>query len=147
MPFHRMPRDEWLPFVMAGTRTGHLAVTREDGSPHVAPVWFVLDTSSGEDRIVFNTGATTVKGRALRREPRFAMSVDIPEPPFSFVMFYGTASIVDDPVESLPWSVRIAARYMGEEKGEEFGRRNAVPGELLILGTITKVVANADISD
>lgn len=147
MAHHRMDRSEWLPFVSAGTRTGHLAVTRADGSPHVAPVWFVLDTATGVDRIVFNTGTNTVKGRALRRDPRFALSVDVQSPPYSFVMFYATASVVDDPVESLPWSVRIGARYMGEVKGEEFGRRNAVPGELLILGTITKVVAEANIAD
>jgi hypothetical protein len=36
---------------------------------------------------------------------------------------------------------------MGEERGAEFGRRNAVPGELLIVGTITKVVAEADIAE
>jgi PPOX class probable F420-dependent enzyme len=146
MAWHRMEREEWLPFVSSGTRTGHLAVTRLDGSPHVAPVWFLLDSSTGVDRLVFNTGSTTVKGRALARDPRFAMSVDMAAPPYSFVLFYATASIVDDPVESLPWSVRIASRYMGEERGEEFGRRNAVPGELLVFGTITKVVAEAEIS-
>lgn len=143
----RMARDEWLSFVGTGTRTGHVAVTRADGAPHVAPVWFALDTSTGQDRIVFNTGANTVKGRALRRDPRFAMSVDSPEPPFSFVMFYATASIVDDPAEMLPWSVRLGARYMGSALGEDFGRRNAVPGELLIVGTVTKVVAESGIAD
>jgi PPOX class probable F420-dependent enzyme len=147
MPWHKMPRSEWEPFAAAGTRTGHVAVTRADGSPHVAPVWFVLDTSSGVDRIFFNTAEKTVKARALRRDPRFAMSVDVAAPPYSFVLFYATASIVDDPVASLPWSVRIGARYMGEERGAEFGRRNAVPGELLIVGTITKVVAEADIAE
>lgn len=147
MPHHRMDRDEWLSFVSSGTRTGHVAVTRADGTPHVAPVWFVIDTVHGVDRIVFNTGANTVKGKALRRQPRFAMSVDLPEPPYSFVMFYATASIVDDPEASLPWSTRIGARYMGPDRGAEYGRRNAVPGELLILADITKVVAEADLAD
>jgi PPOX class probable F420-dependent enzyme len=146
--YHRMSRDEWLPFVLDGTRTGKLAVVRADGSPHVAPVWFVIDTSDGVDRLVFNTGANTVKGKALRRDPRFAMCVESDDPPYSYVMFYATASaIVDDPAESLPWSVRIGIRYMGEERGEEFGRRNAVAGELLIVAPITKVVAEANIAD
>ena len=144
---HRMERDEWLEFVGRGTRTGKLAVVRKDGSPHVAPVWFVLDTTDGVDRLVFNTGENTVKGKALRRDPRFAMCVDIDQPPFSYVMFYATATIIDSPSESLPWSVRIGSRYMGEELGEEFGRRNAVPGELLIVAEITKVVAEANIAD
>ena len=144
---HRMDREEWLSFVGHGTRTGKLAVVRADGSPHVAPVWFVVDTADGVDRLVFNTGENTVKGKALRRDPRFALCVDVDEPPFSYVMFYATATLIDSPSESLPWSVRIGSRYMGEERGEEFGRRNAVPGELLVVGEITKVVAEAGIAD
>jgi PPOX class probable F420-dependent enzyme len=147
MAHRRMERSEWLPFVSSGTRTGHLAVVRASGAPHVAPVWFVIDTVDGVDRIVFNTGANTVKGKALRRDPRFAMSVDVDEPPYSYVMFYAEASIVEDPATMLPWSVRIGARYMGEERAEEFGRRNAVAGELLVVAPITKVVAEADIAD
>ncbi len=144
---HRMDRDEWLSFAMAGTRTGKLAVVRADGSPHVAPVWFVIDSADGVDRIVFNTGESTLKGKALRRDPRFAMCVDDDTPPHSYAMFYATATIVSDPAEMLPWSVRLGVRYMGEERGESYGRRNAVPGELLIVAPITKVVAEARIAD
>ncbi len=145
--YHRMERDEWLPFVTAGTRTGKVAVVRADGSPHVAPVWFLVDTADGVDRLVFNTGAKTLKGKALRRDLRFAMAVDDDRPPFSYVMFYAEATIVDDPAEMLPWSIRIGARYMGAERAEAFGRRNAVPGELLIIAPITKVVAEANLAD
>lgn len=145
--YHRMERAEWLPFVTHGTRTGKVATVRMNGSPHVAPIWFLIDTVGGVDRIVFNTGANTLKGKALRRDPRFAMCVDSDEPPYSFVTFQAQASIVEDPAEMLPWSIRIGARYMGEERGEEFGRRNAVPGELLIFGEITKVVAEANLAD
>jgi PPOX class probable F420-dependent enzyme len=144
--YHGMARDEWLAFARSGTRTGMVGVVRADGTPHVAPVWFLIDTADGVDRILFNTGANTVKGKALRRDRRFAMAVDHAEPPYSYAMFYATASIVDDPTEMLPWSVRIAARYMGEDRAEEYGRRNAVPGELLIVARITKVVANAEIA-
>ena len=147
MAYHRMSRDEWLPFAMSGTRTGKVAVVRADGTPHVAPIWFLLDSADGVDRLVFNTGANTVKGKALRRDPRFAMCVDLDEPPYSYAMFYATASIVADPAEMLPWSTRIGARYMGTERGEEFGRRNAAPGELLIIAPITKVVAEANIAE
>ena len=62
-----MPRTmddaEWRAFVSEGTRTGKLATTRHDGRPHVVPIWFVLD---GDD-FVFNTGAHSIKGRALAR--------------------------------------------------------------------------------
>ena len=53
---HTMSRDEWHEFVTAGGRTGKLAVVRADGSPHVVPIWFVLDTVGDQDYVIFNTG-------------------------------------------------------------------------------------------
>lgn len=144
---HRMERDEWLAFATHGTRTGKVATVRADGAPHVAPVWFLVDTSGGVDRIIFNTGANTLKGKALRRDPRFAMAVDDDTPPFSYAVFRATATITEEPAELLAWATRIGERYMGAERAEEFGRRNAVPGELLVIGTITNVAAEADLAD
>ena len=63
-----------------------IATVRADGRPHVAPVWFVLD---GED-LIFMTGAGTAKGKALRRDPRVALAVDLEEPPYAFVLVEGT---------------------------------------------------------
>ncbi|MEP6598157.1 MAG: PPOX class F420-dependent oxidoreductase [Actinomycetota bacterium] len=139
----RMTEDEWRAFVSHGTRTGKLATTRKDGSPHVAPVWFILDGSD----LVFTTGADTLKGRSLRRTGRAAMCVDDEQPPFSFVTVEGTATISDDLDAMLPASISIAARYMGPEQAEAFGRRNAVSGELLVRLTPTNVVAMARVSD
>jgi PPOX class probable F420-dependent enzyme len=138
-----MTRDEWHAFVSAGTRTGKLAVVRKDGSPHVAPIWFVLD---GDD-FVFNTGATTIKGHALRRDHRAMICVDDDRPPFSFVSATGTVAISEDLDMILPWSTRIAARYMGPERADDYGRRNAVAGELLVRLTPTHVIAEAALAD
>lgn len=124
-------------FLSEGTRTGKLATVRADGSPHVVPVWFVLD---GDD-LVFTTGADTVKGKALRRDGRAALCVDMERPPFAYVMAAGEVEISEDPDELLDWATRIATRYEGPERAEEFGRRNAVPGELLVRLSPTKVVA------
>jgi PPOX class probable F420-dependent enzyme len=133
-------------FLGHGTRTGKLATTRADGGPHVAPVWFILD---GPD-LLFMTGAKTVKGRNLQRDPRAALVVDLEEPPYGFVMVSGTVELTDDTddtVPTLPISIQIARRYMGEELAEQFGRRNAVPGELLVRLRPDKVVAFGDVSD
>ncbi|HEX5402121.1 MAG TPA: PPOX class F420-dependent oxidoreductase [Pseudonocardiaceae bacterium] len=143
---HNMSRDEWHEFVTAGTRTGKLAIVRADGSPHVVPIWFVLDTVDDQDYVIFNTGENTVKGKALRRDPRFSVCVDDQEPPFSFVTISGVAEISDDLDEMLPWSTELGARYMGADAAEQFGKRNAVKGELLVRGRITRVVAQAEIS-
>ena len=41
----------------------------------------------------------------------------------------------------------IAARYMGAGRAEEFGRRNAVPGELVVRLRPVKVLASFDALD
>ena len=138
-----MTRDEWHTFVSAGTRTGKLAVVRKDGSPHVVPIWFVLD---GDD-FVFTTGATTTKGYALRRDGRAAICVDDDRPPFAFVSAAGAVRISEDLDEMLVWATRLGARYMGAGAAEEFGRRNAVAGELLVRLTPNRVIAEAAIAD
>ncbi|WP_431911222.1 PPOX class F420-dependent oxidoreductase [Amycolatopsis thermoflava] len=144
---HALSRDEWLEFASAGTRTGKLGVTRADGSPHVTPIWFVVDPGDGADELIFNTGAESVKGRALRRDPRLSLCVDDQEPPFAFVQFTAEATLHEDLDEMLHWSTRIGARYMGEDRADEFGKRNAVPGELLVRARITKVIAYGGLAD
>lgn len=132
-----MSESQWRGFLAEGTRTGKLATVRKDGRPHVMPVWFVLS----DHEIVFMTGAETVKGRTLRRDGRASLCVDDEQPPFSFVSLSGTATLSGDLEVMLPWSIRIAARYMGADRGDEFGRRNAVEGELLVRLRIEHVVA------
>ena len=139
-----MSEDEAMAFIAEmPARTAKLATVLKDGGPHVAPVWVALD---GRD-VLFNTGAGTLKGRALRRDPRVAMCFEDDRPPFSFVTIRGTAAISEDPDELLHWAAVIGGRYMGAERAEEFGARNGVPGELLVRVRITKVVALWDIAD
>ena len=47
----------------------------------------------------------------------------------------------------LVWSTRIAHRYMGAEHAEAYGRRNAVPGELLVRLVADHVVTEAGVAD
>jgi PPOX class probable F420-dependent enzyme len=96
---------------------------------------------------VFNTGATTAKGRAIRRDPRVAMCFDDEQPPFSFVIVHGVAAVSEDLDELRQWAARLGGRYMGEDKAEEYGERNGVPGELLVSVTPTKIIAARNIAD
>ena len=41
----------------------------------------------------------------------------------------------------------VGGRYMGADRADEFGARNAVPGELVVRITPTHIVARADIAD
>ncbi|MFF4761585.1 PPOX class F420-dependent oxidoreductase [Streptomyces sp. NPDC001292] len=139
----KMTDEEWRTFVSYGTRTGKLSTVRADGSPHVAPIWFLLD---GDD-VVFNTGKETVKGRNLARDDRVALCVDDERPPFTFVVLQGRARLSEDLDELRQWATRIGGRYMGEKRAEEFGARNGVPGELLVRVRVDKVVAVKDLAD
>ncbi|MEU5537747.1 PPOX class F420-dependent oxidoreductase [Streptomyces sp. NPDC020362] len=138
----KMTDEEWRAFVSYGTRTGKLSTVNADGSPHVAPIWFLLDG----DEVVFNTGTTTVKGRNLARDGRIALCVDDERPPFHFVVLHGRARLSEELDEVRHWAARIAARYMGEERAEEYGARNGVPGELLVRVTVDKVMAVKDLA-
>ncbi|MEU1984155.1 PPOX class F420-dependent oxidoreductase [Nocardia sp. NPDC019395] len=127
-------------FLSYGTRTAKVAFTAADGRPLVTPVWFLLDG----DEIVFNTGKDTAKGKALRRDPRIAMVVDLEEPPYGAVQIQGTVTFSEDPAELLRSATAIGGRYMGTARADEFGRRNGVPGELLVRVQPTKVIAFFD---
>ena len=135
--------ERQIAFLSDGTRTAMLGYLASDGRPLVAPVWFVVE----DGRLVFNTGRDTAKGRALARDPRVALGVDDPHPPFSFVQVQGVAEISEDPQELLAIATRIGGRYMGVDRAEEFGRRNGVPGELIVRVTPSKIISAFDIAD
>jgi PPOX class probable F420-dependent enzyme len=138
------PDGWWREFVSASpARTAKLAVVRADGSPHVVPVWVDLDS----DDIIFMTGADTLKGRAIRRDPRVSLCWDDERPPFSFVTVSGTVTTSTDGLDLLYWGTRIGGRYMGLERAEEFGRRNAVPPEMVVRVKPARVVAKVNVAD
>jgi len=138
------PEGWWQEFVSAApARTAKLAVVRADGSPHVAPVWVDLD---GGD-IVFMTGANTLKGKAILRDSRVSLCWDDERPPFSFVIVAGTATTTTDRDDLVYWATRIGGRYMGSERAEEYGRRNAVPPEMVVRVKPSHIVAKVDVAD
>ena len=138
----KMTKDESKEFLMKGTKTGNLATVKPDGTPHVVPIWFFLD---GDD-LVFTTGRVSVKAKNMKRDPRVCLSIDEQMPPYAFAQIEGIATFSEDPEEMLHWATRIGGRYMGDDKAEAFGKRNAVPGELLVRINPTKVAAYKDVA-
>ncbi len=145
MPHTPMPSDaEAFTFLASDPpHTGKLATVRLDGSPHVAPVWFAVDGFA----LVFTTNEDTLKGRAIRRDPRVALCVDDERPPFSFVTVNGVVEVSEDPADLLHWATVIGGRYMGGERAQEYGARNGVPGELLCRLRPTRIVSAFNVSD
>jgi PPOX class probable F420-dependent enzyme len=139
----RLSDDEIRAFLSAGTRTGKLAVTRLDGRPMVVPIWFAVDD---DDTLLFTTWGETIKGKAIRRDPRVSLCVDEEHPPYAYVRVDGLATVVDDLELLRTWAERIGGRYMGAEQAAQFGERNGVPGELLVRITPTTIVAQTEIA-
>ena len=135
--------DRVVAFLSEGTRTGMLGFVAGDGRPLVAPVWFVVD----DGRLVFTTHRQSSKGRALERDSRVVICVDDPHPPYSFVQVQGVATVTEDPQDVLDIATRTGGRYMGAARADEFGRRNAVPGEVVVRVQPAKVITGFDISD
>jgi PPOX class probable F420-dependent enzyme len=139
-----MTKDAWRAFLLSGSRTAKVAsVSKEDGGPTVVPVWFDLD---GDD-LVFETDGSSAKARNLEANPNVAISVDDEHFPFSFVSIRGRARIVRlPPAEMLPWTTRLSRRYVGADRAESYGRRNAVAGAVLVRVSLDHVLAMKDIA-
>lgn len=137
-----MTRERALEFLEQGTRTGNVATVRPDGRPHVVPVWFIVE----DEDVLFTTWHTSVKAQNLARDGRAAMSVDLPEPPYAYLLIEGPVTVIDDPEESRRVATAAGARYMGPERAEEFGNRNGVSGELVVRIHIENFVGADDMT-
>ncbi len=123
-----MSEAEWQAFVREGTRTAKLAIVLPSGRPAVTPVWFIL-----EDDGVFRgqTTKASAKARALRKEPRASLVVDLEHPPYAFVRVDGEIRLNEDPTLVRHVATETGRRYMGEDRAEEFGERNGGDDELV----------------
>ncbi len=137
-----MDENEIINFLMKGTRTGKLATVREDGRPHVAPIWFVWN----EGKIIFCTGDDSIKAKNIKRNPQVSICVDDESPPYAFVIIQGTAKFSDNQKDILKWNTILGGRYMGEKLAEVYGKRNAVEGSLLVEVTPTKMISEKDVT-
>jgi PPOX class probable F420-dependent enzyme len=139
-----MSKNEIKDFLLQGTFTGKLGTINKDGTPHVVPIWYTVD---GEDNIIFNTSDKSVKATNIRRDNRVRLCVDDQTPLFSFVTINGIAEIIsNEPSEVYKWAKIIAARYMGYNKSEEYGRRNSAEGELLVKIKPIRVIGEKNVA-
>lgn len=139
----KMTDDEILAYVDEAPRTAHLATVREDGSPHVAPIWVTVDNSE----IVFTTWHTSVKGKNIARTGQAALCIDDTAEGSSYVVIEGTVTMDPDPALSRQWATRLGGKYMGADRAVEFGQRNGVPGEWVCHLTPTRMSGVRGVTD
>jgi PPOX class probable F420-dependent enzyme len=115
-------------------RVAVLATLRRDGTVLLSPVWHEWRDGG------FNVwiGVQDVKVRHLRRDPRATIVVAESELPLRGVEVRNAAQLIDEGVSET--AVRIAARYIGEERGaayvESLGGEDVIvrlaPGDIRI---------------
>ena len=90
------------------TNFGSLATIRDDGTPHVTPVWVDYD---GE-RVVFNTATGRAKWRHMRRDPRVTIEVTSLEDPYQYVTVTGTVEL-EESEEANRHIDKLSEKYTG----------------------------------
>ena len=145
-----MSKAEVARFLKQGTYTGKLATVKKDGSPHVVPIWFVVENGKGRGKagnIILTTSDTSVKANNIQHDGRVSICIDDQKPPFSFVTIHGTAKIYPyKQKEVLEWATKIAERYVGKKNAKTYGEVNSGEGAVLVRIKPTKVIAEKDIS-
>jgi PPOX class probable F420-dependent enzyme len=104
--------------LLQGRNWGNLATLREDGSPHVTPVWVDYD---GENVIV-NSAYERAKVEHIRRDPRVSITV-LPSENLQggYVEVSGTAELVDE--GAVDQINKLAKKYIGADEYPWLSRR------------------------
>jgi PPOX class probable F420-dependent enzyme len=148
----QMTKSEIKKFLMKDTFTGKLATVKKNGSPHVVPIWFVVEEVNSRNRntvgdIYFTTGRDSVKAKNIQCDSRVSICVDDQTPPFSFVSICGNSKLIPyRQKEVLKWATKIAERYMGKKNAKAYGERNSDEDEVLIRIRPIKIIAEKDVA-
>ena len=105
-----------------------VATIREDGTPHVTPVWVDYD---GE-HVVFNTAAPRAKWKHIKRDPRVTVEVHSSEDPYEYVTVTGTAELDEDEEAANAHIDKMSLKYRGIPQYQ-----NHRPGERRVIVRIT----------
>ena len=101
---------------LAGPHVAALATVRENGRPHVVPVWYVWDGR----QFTISSFRELQKVKNVARKGFAALSIYTTSLPYRQVTVEGTAS-VGGPLDNV-WRERLAVRYLGEAAGRAYVR-------------------------
>ena len=93
---------------------GKLATVMKDGSPHVTPIWYMLDGG----KIFVNTTTARVKYHNIKRDDRVCLLVD---DGYLYVAIFGKARLAGER-DAKKDIEALAIRYIGEEAGKKAAR-------------------------
>ena len=90
------------------------------------------------------TGDQSLKAKNMIREPRVSIAVDEETFPYAWARVDGTASTSTE--DLVYWATETSRRFVGEDRAEEYGRRNGVEGEVIVRVTPTRLVGQTDLA-
>ena len=97
-----------------GTNIAILATVDNKNRPHGMPIWYIYE----DGKFVMTAGKNAQKVRNIQRTWNATLVLDRREPPYHAVMIRGRAEI--GPTPDPEWLLRLAIRYLGEERGKTY---------------------------
>ena len=92
-----------------------LAFVGANGDPHVAPIWFLWR----HERFLLCSRANGFKVKAIRKQPRVALSIDSETTPYESLRVRGIAEI--EVIDGIPVEyIECVNRYYGKEIGQQW---------------------------
>jgi PPOX class probable F420-dependent enzyme len=87
-----------------------VATLRQDGTPHVTPVWVDLD----DDQVLLNSARGRTWPRNLERDPRVTLTIQNLENPYEYVSIRGRlAEITEEGADA--HIDALAKKYLGQD--------------------------------
>jgi hypothetical protein len=119
--------------LLSAREPARLAYTWTDGSPRVVPMWFTWDGT----RVVMAGPPDVPKVKALRRDPRVAITIDQAASwPYTVLLIRGRASL--DDVQGIPPEyAQAAVRYFGPEQGAAWVEQVRTMGASMLRIAVT----------
>jgi PPOX class probable F420-dependent enzyme len=121
-------------------RNAILATTGPQGSPHLAPVWYLWDGEA----VRISTLRSTQKVADIVRDPRVALCVD-DQVAGDYLTIYGTATVVGgEEVAELTWPL-LSRYHHPDEASARWSRIDANHSRVAIFITPVSIVGRAGV--
>ena len=117
-----------------------LATVQPSGAPYVVPVWYEYDPATQHLAIVARERSAYVAH--IKHEPRVSISVADDATGHMRALIEGRADILEGPTTTGRWveiGRRMAARYLGEQRGPEYLESTLTRPRYLIRVTPEKI--------
>ena len=122
-----MSREEMESF-LAEVRNIMVATIRKDGRPQMTPNWFIWQ----DGKLYISTTKTRAKYTNLKRDPRIQLVLDDAQG-FRCLIVDGTAEIMENIDEFIPFSRAIRTKHLGKPPDEQALREGLIREQRVIL--------------